>query len=74
MSDLWDAMARQRSLYTNPTSICDFPGSLTGRNATPEVTDQIPREAEDLPRGDKHFNHVPPPTYLIYLSPKGLYR
>ena len=34
----------------------------------------IPKEAEDFPRGDKHFKHVPPPTYLIYLSPKDLYR
>ena len=34
----------------------------------------IPRGAEDFPRGDKHFKHVPPPTYLIYLSPKDLYR
>ena len=51
----------------------DFPGSLAGRNATPEVTDRIPREAEHFPRGDKHFKHVPPPTYLICLSPKCLY-
>ena len=34
----------------------------------------LPREADDFPRGDKHFKHVPLPTYLIYLSPKGLYR
>ena len=34
----------------------------------------IPREAEDFPRGDKRFKHVPLPTYLIYLSPKDLYR
>ena len=53
---------------------CDFPGGLTGRNAAPEVTDRIPTEAEDLPRGDKHFKHVHPPTYLICLSPKDLYR
>ena len=30
----------------------------------------MPREAEDFLRGDRHFKHVPPPTYLIYLSPK----
>ena len=30
----------------------------------------LPREAEDFPRGDRHFKHVPPLTYLIYLSPK----
>ena len=39
-----------------------------------EVTDQIPREAEDFHRGDKHFKHVLLPTYLICLSPKDLYR
>ena len=33
----------------------------------------IPREAEDFTRGDRHFKHVPPPTYLIWLSPKELY-
>ena len=33
----------------------------------------IPREAEDFPTGDQHFRHVPPPTYLICLSPKDLY-
>ena len=74
VSDLRDAMPRQSSLYTNPTPRCDFPGSLTGRNATPEVTDRIAREVEEFPRGDKHFKHVPPPTWLIYLSPKDLYR
>ena len=31
----------------------------------------LPREVEDFPRGDKHFKHVPPPTYLIYFSPRG---
>ena len=34
----------------------------------------IPGEAEDFPRGDRYFKHVPPPTYLIYLSLKDLYR
>ena len=33
----------------------------------------LPREAEDFPRGDKHFNHVPLLTYLIYFSSKGVY-
>ena len=31
----------------------------------------LPREVEDFRRGDKYFKHVPPPTYLIYFSPKG---
>ena len=34
-------------------------------------TQPLPREAEDFPRGDKYFKHVPPFTYLIYFSPKG---
>ena len=34
-------------------------------------TQPLPREVEDFPRVDRYFKHVPPPTYLIYLSPKG---
>ena len=34
----------------------------------------IYKEADNFPRGDKHFKHVPPPTYIICLSPKDLYR
>ena len=33
----------------------------------------IPREAEDFSWGDTYFKHVPPHTYLIYFSPKGVY-
>ena len=33
----------------------------------------IPGEAKDFRIGDRHFKCVPPPTYLICLSPKGLY-
>ena len=36
-------------------------------------TQPLPREVEDFPRGGKHFKHVPPPTYLIYFSLKGVY-
>ena len=36
-------------------------------------TQPLPREVEDFPKGDKYFKHVPPPTYLIYFSPKGVY-
>ena len=36
-------------------------------------TQALPREAEDFPRGDKDFKHVPPLTYLIYFSPRGVY-
>ena len=66
VTDLRDTMPRQRSLTPHMW--------LVGRYATPGVTLHIPREAEDFPRGDKHFKHVPPPTYLICLSPKDLYR
>ena len=30
----------------------------------------LPIEAEDFPRGDRHFKHMPPLTHLICLSPK----
>ena len=33
----------------------------------------LPREAEDFPRGDRNYKHVPPPTDLICLSPKESY-
>ena len=33
----------------------------------------LPRKAEDFPRSDRHFKHVPPLTYLIYLSTKELH-
>ena len=33
----------------------------------------LPREVEDFPRGDRHFKHMPPLTYLTYLSPNELY-
>ena len=33
-------------------------------------TQPLPREAEDFPRGDRYFKHVPLLKYLIYLSPK----
>ena len=33
----------------------------------------LPREAEGFPRDDRHFKHVLPLTYLIYLSPKELH-
>ena len=36
-------------------------------------TQPLRKEAEDFPRGYRHFKHVPPLIYLIYLSPKELY-
>ena len=36
-------------------------------------TQPLPGGAEDFPRGDRHFKHLPPLTYLIYLSPKEVY-
>ena len=48
---------------------CDLPDTMP-RQRLPTL---IPREAEDFPRGDRHFKHVPPLTYLICLSPIELY-
>ena len=47
------------------------PCHVIGHHVLP--TQRIPREAEDFPRGDKYFKHVPPLTYLIYFSPKVVY-
>ena len=41
----------------------------TGHQVLPNQP--LPKEVEDFPRGDKYFKHMPPPTYLIYFSPKG---
>ena len=35
-------------------------------------TQPLPREVEDFPRGDRHFKHVPPPTYLHTSHQKGI--
>ena len=43
----------------------------TGYQVLP--TQPLPREVEDFPSVDRYFKHVPPLTYLIYLSPKGVY-
>ena len=48
---------------------CDLRDTMPHQRSTT----LIPREAEDFPRGDRHFKHVPPLTYLIYLSPEELY-
>ena len=72
VTDLQDTMPRQRSLTHTHTHTHTHMW-LTGHHATPEVTLHIPRKADDFPRGDRNFKHVPLPTYLICLSPKGLY-
>ena len=50
---------------------------LSGRHAShwsPVLpTQPLPREAEDFPRGKRHFKYVPPLTQLIYLSSKEVY-
>ena len=48
---------------------CDIRGTLPRQKSLP----LLPREEEDFPRGDMYFKHVPPLTYLIYLSPKVLF-
>ena len=48
---------------------CDLPDTMPRQRSLT----LIPRKAEDFPRGDRHFKHVFPLTYLICLSPKELY-
>ena len=36
-------------------------------------TQPLPKETKDYPSRDKYFKHVPPLTYLIYFSKKGVY-
>ena len=50
--------------------LCDLRDTMP-RHWSPDISH--PREAEDFPRSDRQFKHVPPLTYLIYLSPKELY-
>ena len=64
------------SMVTYPSlcSPCVTYGTLChaiGHQVLP--TQPLPREAENFPRGDRHFKCVPPLTYLICLSPKELY-
>ena len=48
---------------------CDLQDTMP-RQRSPTL---LPRQAEDFPRGDRNFKHVPPLAHLIYLSPKELY-
>ena len=52
---------------------CDLRDTIPRQRSLTLTLTLIPREAEDFPRGDRHFKHAPLPTYLICLSPKGLY-
>ena len=52
---------------------CDLRDTMPRQRSLTLTLTLIPREAEDFPRGDRHFKHAPLPTYLICLSPKGLY-
>ena len=69
-------MLRQPLFFWYGCLSIKFFNSLTCdlRDAMPRQRSLIPKEEEDFPRGDKHFKHVPPPTYLICLSAKDLYR
>ena len=71
-------MLRQPLFFWSGCLSIQFFNSLTCdlRDAMPcqRSLTLIPKEAEDFPRGDKHFKDVPPSTYLIYLSPKDLHR
>ena len=48
---------------------CDLRDTMPRQRSLP----LLPREVEDFTRDDMNFKHVPPLTYLIYLSPKELY-
>ena len=48
---------------------CDLRDTMPRQRSLP----LLPREAKDFSREDRHFKHVPPLTYLIYLSPKESY-
>ena len=52
---------------------CDLWDTMPCQRSLTLTLTFIPREAEDFPRDDRHFKHAPLPTYLICLSPKGLY-
>ena len=59
--------------YPSLCSTCVTYGTLChaiGHQVLP--TQPLPRKVEDFPRGDKYFKYVPPPTYLIYFSQKGI--
>ena len=71
-------MLRQPLFFWSGCLSIQFFNSLTCdlRDAMPRQRSLtlILKEAEDFPRRDQHFKHVPPPTQLICLSPKNLYR
>ena len=56
-----------------PTPHCAAPVWHAGYHAfqwSPSAshpTEPLPREAEDFPRGERHFKHEPLLTYIIYL-------
>ena len=72
LCDLWDTMPRHWSpdaSHPNPAQHLFGDLQTTAHRWSPGA----PGEAEDFPRGDRHFKHVSPPTYLICLSRKNLY-
>ena len=52
---------------------CDLRDAMPRQRSLTLTLTLITREAEDFPRGDRHFKYAPLPTYLICLSPKCLY-
>ena len=53
--------------------LCDLRDAMPRQRSLTLTLTLITREAEDFPRGDRHFKYAPLPTYLICLSPKCLY-
>ena len=64
------SLVTYRSLYSNSVTYRTS-GRAIGHQVLP--TQPLPWEAKDFPRGERHFNHVPQLTYLIYLSPKEVF-
>ena len=60
--------------YSSLWSTCVIYGTLCYAICYKKLpTHSLPREAEDFPRADKNFKHMPLLTYLIYFSPKWIH-
>ena len=60
------------SLHLTAQPLCDLRDAMRRHWSPVLPTQPLPREAEHIAKGGKHFNHVPLLTELIYVSPKAL--
>ena len=67
-------MGRHATPEVTRAHTCELQDAMPRQRSLYTYPTPTPREAGDFRRSDKHFKHVPPPTYLIYLSTKDLYR